>query len=91
MRRRGRVDGNQSEIVKALIDIGASVVSLAPMGCGIPDLLVGFRKHNYLFEIKINDKAKLTPDEAKWHDKWFGQVNCVTTIDEILKIIGATK
>jgi len=91
MRRRGRVDGNQSEIVKALIDIGATVVSLAPMGAGVPDLLVGFRNRNFLFELKIDDKAKLTPDEVAWHDKWFGQVACVTTIYEILKIIGAMK
>ena len=39
--RAARVDQNHVEIVKALRDHGAFVVSLATVGKGVPDLLVG--------------------------------------------------
>lgn len=43
MKLRGRVDANQPEIVRALRDIGASVVSLANVGQGCGDILVGYK------------------------------------------------
>lgn len=36
-----RVDANHSQIVKALRQCGVSVLSLAPVGHGCPDLLIG--------------------------------------------------
>lgn len=67
MRIRARTDVNQASIVKGLRGIGASVAILAQIGNGIPDLLVGFRGKNFLFEIKDGDKPasqkKLTADE----------------------------
>ena len=43
MRRAARIDRNQPEIVKALRQVGAHVTSLAAVGDGVPDLLVGFQ------------------------------------------------
>lgn len=43
MRKYGRTDSNHAEIAAALRKAGASVVSLASVGNGCPDLLVGFR------------------------------------------------
>ena len=40
--RRAKVDQNQSEIVSALRDFGATVTSLHRVGEGVPDLLVSF-------------------------------------------------
>jgi len=78
MNRRGRIDANQPEIVKALRAVGASVQSLADMGRGVPDLLVGWRGLNLLFEVKDGAKPpsarRLTPDEERWHRGWRGQV-----------------
>lgn len=86
-----RVDANQSTIVRALRDIGASVQSLADLGKGVPDLLVGYRGNNWLMEVKDwkqpPSKRRLTPDEKKWHQSWNGQVHVVETFDEALKII----
>ena len=76
MRRRGRVDANQKAIVAALRQVGASVQSLADIGHGCPDLLVGFRGRTLLMEVKDGSKVKsaraLTPDEEAWIAGWRG-------------------
>ena len=86
-----RVDANQSTIVKSLRQVGASVQSLADLGKGVPDLLVGYRGRNWLMEVKDwkqpPSKRRLTPDEKKWHQAWGGQVHVVETFDEALKLI----
>lgn len=91
MRKKARVDSNQKEIVEALKKIGCSVVSLAPMGRGVPDLLVGYKGHNYLLEIKDGtlppSKQKLTEDEQKFFDSWLGQRAIVRTSEEAIKVI----
>ena len=52
MRKHGRTDSNQSDIVKALRKAGATVQSLADVGGGCPDLLVGYFGYCILFEVK---------------------------------------
>ena len=52
MRRAAKVDANQTEIIAALRQSGAAVVSLAFAGQGIPDLLVSFKGLTLLMEIK---------------------------------------
>ena len=76
MRKRGRVDDNHSSIVKRLRVHGASVVSLANLGKGVPDLLIGFKGLNLLAEVKDGNKPpsgrKLTPDEQEFATAWRG-------------------
>lgn len=95
MRKIAKIDANQTEIVKALRAVGATVQSLAQVGSGCPDILVGFRDANFLFEIKNPAQPpsgrKLTDDEAKWHAIWRGQKTVVETVDDALKAIGAIK
>ncbi|RSN88691.1 PDDEXK family nuclease [Acinetobacter nosocomialis] len=91
MRRAAKVDANQTEIVKALRQVGASVQSLASTGKGCPDLLVGFRGTNYLMEIKDGQKVKsarkLTTDQIEWHESWRGKVFVVESTDQALEVI----
>ena len=47
-----KTDKNQAEIAKTLRKMGCSVHSLHKVGQGVPDLLVGYRGHNYLVELK---------------------------------------
>ena len=47
------MDRNHVEIVKALRDYGAFVVSLASVGKGVPDLLIGYKRHTILMEVKF--------------------------------------
>lgn len=75
-RRAARVDANQAEIVAAMRSAGATVVSLAACGSGIPDLLVGHAGKTALFEVKDGAKSpserRLTPDQLRWHASWRG-------------------
>ena len=80
MRKYARVDSNHAAVVQALRKIGCSVQSLASVGSGCPDLLVGYHGHNYLLEVKdgskVQSRRQLTEDEADWQERWTG--NCVT-------------
>jgi hypothetical protein len=68
MRRAARVDANQEAIVSALRAAGAYVWIV-----GLPvDLLVGYRNHTYLVEIKTNAKQRLTPLQTDFFDNWKG-------------------
>lgn len=67
-----KVDANQAEIVEFFRQRGASVQSLAAIGKGCPDLLVGWHGQNYLVEVKAT-KGTLTPDQITWHQMWKGQ------------------
>ena len=87
---RARVDANQTEIVEALRAVGASVFLLHAVGCGCPDLLVGFRGINYLLEIKHGRHTKLTPAEQRFFVSWNGRTEVVRTVDDAYKVIGAT-
>lgn len=92
MRRAAKVDANQAEIVAALRAVGASVQPLHAVGSGVPDLLIGWRGKNLLFEVKDGSKPqsdrKLTPDQVTWHEAWRGQVCVVKSVQEALEAIG---
>ena len=83
-----KVDANQREIVEKLRKRGISVQCLHTVGKGCPDILCGYFDRNYLFEIKANEKSKLTADEMKWHMAWQGQVHVILSAQEALDIIG---
>lgn len=85
--RHGKVDANQPEIVRALEDIGADVLSLADMGKGVPDLLVHWRGTHYLMEVK-GAKGRLTPAEIAFIERWRGQVHIVRSIEDAFDVIG---
>lgn len=94
MRRAAKTDRNQPEIVAALRKVGATVQSLAAVGDGVPDLLVGFRRATYLLEIKDGKKPpsarELTPDQVAWHLSWCGgPCIVVNSVGEALAAIGA--
>ena len=92
MRRRGKVDANHADIVKALRQIGATVQSLADIGKGCPDLLVGFRGRTHILEVKDGSlapsKRTLTPMEAAWAIGWQGApVVVVYNAEEAIEMV----
>ena len=91
MRRAAKVDRNQSEIVDALRKIGATVQPLHSVGQGCPDLLVGYRRTNYLIEIKDGlappSARKLTPDQIEWHGGWKGMVFVALDADAAIAMV----
>ena len=87
MRRDAKTDSNQREIINALRKIGASVYPLHFAGKGIGDLIVGFRGHNFLLEIKT-PRGKLNAKQTVFHHDWRGQVCVVRSAREALIAIG---
>lgn len=91
MRRAARVDGNQRDVVKELRAAGVTVQHLHTVGDGCPDLLAGFGRRNFVFEIKDPaqppSKQRLTPDEEEWHENWAGAVYTIRDAAEALRII----
>ena len=92
MRRAAKVDVTQAEIVDALRKAGATVQPLHTVGDGCPDLLVGFRRANFLLECKPNigspSRRNLRANQQDWHDGWKGTVAVVETPEAALAVIG---
>ena len=91
MRKRGRTDANQSEVVRQLRQMGASVAIISSVGGGVPDLIVGVAGRNYLVELK--DPAKppserlLTREENAFREGWAGQWMLGFTAEHIMQEI----
>ena len=93
MRRKARIDQNQNEVVRQLRNIPGVTVRITSMvGEGFADFVIGYKKRNFLIELKnsknIPSKKKLTPEEEKFFQAWTGQVDKAETIEDCLKIIG---
>lgn len=96
MRRAAKIDANQTQVVEALRSAGATVQSLAAVGQGVPDLLVGFQGKTLLMEVKDGRKPpsqrQLTEDQLKWHGAWRGgPVAIVDGPDAALRMLGVLK
>jgi Holliday junction resolvase len=93
VRYRPKLDANQQEIVKGLRAAGCRVLSLASVGGGCPDLLVGRNGRLTLLEVKDGSKPpsarRLTADEVSFGEAWKDQVEVVTSLDDALRAVGA--
>ena len=68
MRYAARVDQNQDQIVSALRAAGANVWVI-----GLPvDLLVGYKGHTFLVEVKNGPRKRLTALQADFFESWGG-------------------
>lgn len=71
---------------------GVSVAVTSSLGSGFTDIVVGFKKKNFLIELKDGAKSasrkKLTEDEQKFRDNWKGQYDVCESADEVLKLLG---
>jgi phosphoserine phosphatase len=72
MRHAARVDTNQQAIVAALRAAGAYVWIIS-----LPvDLLVGYKNHTFLVEVKTTSKKRLTKLQEDFFLKWSGGTLC---------------
>ena len=85
MRYAARVDANQKAIVEALRKQGAYVWII-----GLPvDLLVGYKGHTWLVEVKHGSKKRLTPLQEDFFENWGGGTLCrVDSPEAALRMIG---
>jgi len=88
MRHAARIDANQAEIVSALRAAGAYVWIIS-----LPvDLLVGYKDHTFLVEIKTNAKKRLTPLQDDFFNNWSGSTLArIDSPEAALRMIGLLK
>ena len=76
--QRCRLDSNHVAVMRALRNVGMEPLSLANVGDGCPDIVVGFRGLNVLLEVKDGSKPpserKLTAAEQEFQATWSGQI-----------------
>lgn len=88
MRYAARVDANQEQIVSALRAAGAYVWII-----GLPvDLLVGYKGHTFLVEVKDGSKKRLTKLQADFFENWSGSTLArIDSPEAALRMIGVVK
>lgn len=84
MRRDARVDANHLEICRALEKCGCSVLSLASLGRGAPDIAIGIEGQTYLAEIKNGKKGKINDKQKEFHEKWKAPIIILRSKDEAI-------
>ena len=88
MRHAARVDKNQQEIVSALRAAGAYVWII-----GLPvDLLVGYKGHTFLLEVKDGPRKRLTGLQDDFFKNWAGSTLArIDGSEAALRMIGVLK
>ena len=83
MRKYGKVDSNQKVLVAHAESLGASWLSMTPLGDGKPDGILGFKGRDYKVEFKAV-KGTLTADQQAFIASWQGSpVHVVRTTQDI--------
>jgi hypothetical protein len=77
-----KVDGNQAEIVEALEKFGWTVISLARLGGGVPDLLCAKAWRTVLVEVKT-DKGRLGSLQDSFRIAWPGELWVVRSVADV--------
>jgi hypothetical protein len=90
MRRAGRRDANEQDIIKAMRAEGAYVKQINDEG--LFDLLVSYRGETLLVEVKDGAKPpsarRLTDAEQKFHDEWPGSdLYIVNSVEEAIALL----
>lgn len=87
MRRAANIDRTHADIVNALRGRGCSVLSLAALGKGVPDLLVSWCGDTMLVEVKSfpehTVKGKLNPAQQEFKDYWTGRIEVIRSFEDI--------
>ena len=87
MRHKASLDANHTEIVAQLRQIGATVVDLAKVGKGCPDILVGWRGKTYLMEIKTKTGYVRATQEQFFRSWTGGHIAVVRSFDDAYNVL----
>jgi len=86
MKQRARVDKNHPELVACLRKLGCSVLSLAAVGKGCPDLLISYQKQCYLVEVK-DTGGTLRESQKEFMRTWGSPVYVVRSKEECVSLL----
>lgn len=81
-----RTDNIQTETVLKARSLGATVKIMSNVGGGFPDLLIGFKGINWIFELK-SKKGILSPKQERFIANWNGSVYVSRDPDEVVDIL----
>lgn len=84
MKKHGRVDRNQGEIVDALRRCGWHWLNLSMVGGGCPDGIASKPGRIRFVEIKT-PKGKLTPEQAEFH-KRVPDVQILRSVEDAVRL-----
>ena len=87
---RHRVDGNQAAIIEAFERLGCSVVNLAQVGGGVPDLIVSKGGYSEFVEVK-SGKEELRKTQSDFRAETHGIVHTVRAVDDVAPIVNAMR
>lgn len=90
MHYAAKVDESQKKLVPFLRAHGASFQSMAPLGKGAPDGLIGFLGVTDLAEFKTGT-GKVSANQITWHREWRGspvvvlrtEADCLTLLEDM--------
>lgn len=86
-RHDAKRDANETEIVAALEAMGATVYRISSKG--LPDLLIGWRGHTLLAEVKTATGA-MTDAQLVFHETWDGfPVVVLRSVDDVTAWLNA--
>lgn len=85
MRRIAKIDDNHKEIADAFRAHGFSVLSLAALGGGVPDMLCSRGYVSFLVEAKT-EKGKVLDCQKKFLAKWGGRIFVIRSVDEAIEL-----
>ena len=79
-------DANEPEIISALRAIPGCRVETLDRPC---DLLVGYKVHNILLEVKVPGRERRADqkEQADWRKDWPGQIQVVTTPEQAVNCV----
>ena len=85
MRRAAKVDRNHAEIVDCLRAKGFSVLSIAAVGRGAPDIVLAKAGTTWLAEIKDGHRMgwKLTEDQKRFHANWQAPILIFDSVETV--------
>ncbi len=87
-----RTDTTQTELIATLRCLGCSVVSLASLGKGCPDLAVAVCQRTYLVELKDGKKSwKLTDDQKTFIGNWQDDIPIMESVDDCIEFVQAVR
>jgi Holliday junction resolvase len=84
--RAKKVDSNHADIAQAFRSCGCSVFSIASIGGGAPDLVVGKYDCNMLVEVKTDD-GELNDLQEQFWDRWLGRIVIARDMDDVQKTV----
>ena len=86
--KAARTDANHTALVQAYKDAGWSVLSLAKVGDGCPDLLLCDRTRTRLHLVEVKtETGRLTPDQAIFSLCW--PVRVVRSVEDVRQHVQA--